>query len=95
MTLPKNVLDIIALVEETRRLPDGSSQCILCSNPHPEAVGVWWPDERNQRRIGCAAERLADGGARLVVYLICEVCLARPTSGDEVEVEIVKRVGVQ
>jgi hypothetical protein len=96
---PEQVAEIVKACRETGYLPNGSRACLLCGDQCPDEpmfVGVWFADEKKrQRRIGCSEERLANGGGRLLVYQVCQSCFERPTRNEDVDAEILKRMGVQ
>lgn len=97
MTLDQ-VAELVKTCKETGYLPDGSRRCLLCGDQCPDEpmfTGVWFPGGKKlQRRLGCSAERLSNGGARVMLYMVCQTCFDRPTRNDDVEAEILKRVSV-
>ena len=58
-------------------------------------VGVWIADPKTQQRLGYPKEKLKNGGRRVIVYQLCPACFAKPTRTEDVETEILKRVGAQ
>jgi hypothetical protein len=95
---PGEVGKLILECKRTGYLPDGSRSCILCGDHCPDEpmfTGVWIPfGKQLQRRLGCSEERLANGGGRVILYMVCPTCFERPTRNEDVEREILKR-GVQ
>lgn len=95
---PDKIAEIIKRCIATGRLPSGSRGCLLCGDNYPDEpmlVGVWLAGKELQRRLGCSKERLADGGARVIVYVVCPTCFDRPTMAEEVEDVILQKGGVQ
>lgn len=96
---PEQAHEIVKACRETGYLPDGSRSCILCGDgslDEPMFLGVWLPvSKKLQHRLGCSKERLANGGGRIILYMVCQACFDRPTMSEDVETEILKLAGVQ
>lgn len=94
---PEQIKEVISRCQETGHLPNGTRVCLLCGDSTDEEmlVGFWIPETSNQRRLGCAEQRLARGGARTVLYMICSECIEKPTLYEDVETTILKQAGVQ
>jgi hypothetical protein len=95
---PEQINEVIKRCQETGYLPNGTRHCLLCGDSCPDElmfVCLWIPEKRTQRRLGGSEKRLAHGGARTVLYLICPDCMERPTLSGDVEAEILKRGSVQ
>jgi hypothetical protein len=95
---PEKVAKIVKECMRHGRLPDGSRKCLLCGDVHshePMFVGVWIADTNLQRRLGCSEGILANGGRRMILYMLCTSCFDRPTRTEDVETEILRRLGVQ
>jgi len=95
---PEQILKTINASCETGYLPNGTRACLLCGDTCPDDpmfVGMWIPESRLQRRLGCSQECLAKGGSRVLLYLLCQACFDRPTSYEEVAAKILKDASVQ
>jgi hypothetical protein len=90
--------DVIDGCRRTGHLPDGSRKCLLCADGCPDeamVVGVWIANKETQRRVGCSAERLANGGARFILYQLCPRCFESPSRNGDVDTKILRLVSVQ
>jgi hypothetical protein len=96
---PEQIAEVIKRSQEVGCLPDGSRLCILCGDTCPDEpmyTGLWIPfGKKLQRRVGCSEERLANGGNRVVLYMLCPACYERATRNESVETEILRRVTAQ
>ena len=95
---PEQTGATIRRCQETGYLPNGTRECLLCHDTCPDEpmfVGFWIPEKSLQRRIGCSEERIASGGARTVLYMVCPTCFERPSMADEVEDTILQKGSVQ
>jgi hypothetical protein len=95
---PDQIYEVIQRCQKTGYLPDGTRRCLLCGDACPDEpmfVGLWIPGKGLHRRLGCTEERLANGGSRVVVYMVCQICFDSPCMADEVEDTILQRVTVQ
>jgi hypothetical protein len=58
-------------------------------------VGVFIANKETQRRIGCSAKRLANGGGRVVFYQLCPVCFESPSRNADVDTAILRELATQ
>jgi hypothetical protein len=96
--LPEKAREMIDACRKSGYLPNGTRSCLLCSDGCPDEamfVGVWIADKKTQHRLGAPAEKLANGGGRIILYQLCPSCFERPTRNEDVETEILKRAGIQ
>jgi hypothetical protein len=87
-------LDLLKWCRENVCTPDGKRICLICGHK-PEAgestaVCVFIPDEKYQKRIGAPLNK-----ERVVIYLLCEECLALPNRNERVEEKIFRAASVQ
>ena len=95
---PEQIMEVIERCKQTGYLPNGTRKCLLCNSTCPDEpmfVGLWIPGKKLQRRLGCTEERLRNGGARTLLYLVRPICYGRPSMADEVEDIILRRGSVQ
>ena len=90
--------DIMATVrrcQDEGRLPDGSNTCLLCGQEGTH-VAMWIPEGKElQRQFGCPKERLASGGARVMLYMLCDNCVESPTQLEDAERVLLRKMRVQ
>jgi hypothetical protein len=91
---PDKIIEVFKCAQETGCLPNGKRNCLLCLDPCPDeemVVGLWVPQKKLQRMLGCSQERLDRGGARVVLYMICLQCFERPTLEADIAATLLRR----
>jgi hypothetical protein len=91
------MLQLLAYCRERGTLPNGNRECLLCRKSPDEMIfGLWMPCGKSiHSRLGCSKERIATGGGRVVLYMLCPNCFEKPNTPDEVAQRILKVASVK